>query len=124
MLWFRSGLHDALLVLIVSIAPNQSPSLDRFPIGFEHSLWLQFCEAVSPLFVCGALDYGKFALVIFVPKPVPFSQEVFGPGCNSLVCGQEVRTLVVFECCGQKLAVLELWGLDLVDHLQDLFLQG
>lgn len=66
-------------------------------IGLECGLWQHFGEEVRLHLVSGALLDIEFMVVVMIPEPVPFAQEVLSSVGNLVIGSKVICALVVFK---------------------------
>ena len=113
------GLCGLLTFAISEFAPCQSPVLGQLTIVFKHGLGLCFGEIVGSHLIGGTLNDSELFVVVPIPKPVPFREEILGSGGDLLVGCQEVGTLVVLKHGSVQLEGIQLGCIHFVHDLQD-----
>ena len=93
-------MHDVHLLSSLHVV---SPTLDSESVRFMDCSGKTFGEIVCVHELGGALDADKPAIRVFLsmiditPKEMILGVEILSPGGDSLICGKEIGTLVVFK---------------------------
>ena len=116
---FGVGFVDVTLFEIMTIDTTPSPTLDRLSIVFEQRLGQSFGEVVRSHFGRWTLDDIEFFVIIMIPEPVPFCQEILRPAGDTMVLGQIISTLIVLENSAVQRNIFQFIAIGLVDDFQD-----
>ena len=100
------------------------PSIHCFSVRLKLVSGERFGEVVSSLQIGWAPLNAEVSLIVLIPKPMPFDEEIFSSVGNAVIGSKVVCSLIILKHRGPNRRVVKRGVLDRADHLLNESLQG